>query len=505
MRLLLICLAFVVSAALIHAGPLTQNSRPNIVYVLTDDLGYGDVHALNPDRGKIPTPNLDRLCAEGMAFTDCHASSALCSPSRYSLLTGRYNWRSRLQFGVLGGESEPLIAPGRLTVAEFLKQHGYVTAAMGKWHLGLKFDKSDYTKHIADGPLQHGFDHFYGICASLDMPPYVFIEDDRFTEIPSANKGFPSFIYGINAGAGPTRPGPAAPDFDAVDVLPKLTGKAADYIRERGADQKVFFLYLALPSPHTPLVPTKEWQGKSGLGPYGDYVMETDWSVGQVFKAIDDAGLRDKTLVMFASDNGCAPIIGVHQLEAAGHYPSGQFRGYKTDIWEGGHRIPFMVRWPGIIKPGSRSEQVVCLADFLATCADMLHATLPDNAGEDSVSLWPALLGTDRQPLHEAIVNHSGPGRFGIRKGNWKLELCAGSGGGSQPHDDAALKQGLPPIQLYNMHDDVGEKVNIEGKNGETVTNLLNLLEKYVADGRSTPGARQTNDVPVDIWHAKSR
>ena len=503
MRLLSICLTFGIVAAAIQAASAAPAEQPNIVYILTDDLGYGDVHALNPERGKIPTPNLDQLRADGMMFSDCHASSALCTPSRYSILTGRYNWRTRLQFGVLNGDSKPLIKAGRLTVAEFLKQHGYVTAAMGKWHLGLEFDQNDFAKPITDGPLQHGFDYYYGISASLDMPPYVFIENDRFTEVPTVKKKFPSFMYGTNAGPGPARLGPAAADFEAVDVLPKLTGKAVDYIHERGSDKKVFFLYLALPSPHTPLVPTKEWQGKSGLGPYGDYVMETDWSVGQVLKAIDNAGLRGKTLVMFASDNGCAPYIGVHNLEAMGHFPSAQFRGYKTDIWEGGHRIPFLARWPGTIKPGARSDQIACLVDLLATCADILHVKLPDNAGEDSVSLLPVFQGTDQKPLHEAIVNHSGPGRFAIRKGDWKLELCPGSGGSSQPNDARAAQEGLPAIQLYNMHDDIGEKVNSEGANGQIVTNLLHLLEKYVADGRTTPGQPQTNDVPVDIWHSK--
>lgn len=497
----LLLLAAAVSA---YAGPPASATRPNIVYILADDLGYGDVHALNPERGKIATPNLDRLCAQGMAFTDCHASSSLCTPSRYSLLTGRYDWRTRLQKGVLHGESEPLIAPARLTVGQFLQQHGYVTAALGKWHLGMQFNKQDFSQPITDGPRQHGFDYFFGLLASLDMPPYVFVENDHFTKIPSATKQFPSFMYGTNAVRGPTRLGPAAPDFEAVDVLPQLTTKAVDYIGTRGKDKQPFFLYLALPSPHTPLVPTKAWQGKSCLGPYGDYVMETDWSVGQVLKALEEAGLRDNTLVMFASDNGFAPYVGAHNFEAMGHYPSAQFRGYKTDIWDGGHRIPFLVRWPARIKPHSQSAQIVCLTDLLATCADILQAKLPDNAGEDSVSLLPALLGVDQQPLHEAIVNHSGGnGRFALRQGHWKLELCPGSGGGGKPGDAEALKQGLPPIQLYNMRDDVGEKINIQGQNAEIITQMVKVLEKYVAEGRSTPGRLQTNDVPVDIWHAK--
>ncbi|HEY1787093.1 MAG TPA: arylsulfatase [Verrucomicrobiae bacterium] len=487
-----------------HASSLPAGQEPNIVYVLCDDLGYGDVHAFNPDRCKIATPNMDRLRDQGMAFTDCHAVSSLCTPSRYGILTGRYSWRTRLQHGVLGGESPPLIEPGRLTVAGFLQERGYLTAGIGKWHLGLQFDTNDYAQPITDGPRQHGFDYYFGLSASLDIPPYDYFENDHWTEVPSARKAFPSFVYGtLNSGPGPVRPGRASPDFDAVNVLPNCTRKAIDYIRQRGADKKPFFLYLALPSPHTPLVPEKQWQGKSPLGPYGDYVMETDWAVGQVMDAVDRAGLGDNTLVMMASDNGFAPNVGSHKFEAVGHYPSAQFRGYKTDIWDGGHRIPFLVRWPGKIKPGSRSDQIVGLWDLMATCADILHVKLPANAGEDSVSLLPAFLGEDHGPLHpdNTIVNQSGGnGRFAIRQGKWKLELCPGSGGGSRPRDPEALREGLPSIQLYNMHDDVGERVNIEASNRQVVTNLVKLLEKYVANGRSTLGPPQTNDVPVNIW-----
>lgn len=520
MRRISITLASLIFATSLSAQS-TSADHPNIVYILCDDLGYGDVHALNPDRCKIATPNIDRLGTEGMIFTDCHASSSICSPSRYSILTGRYDWRTRLQHGVLGGDSEPLIEPGRLTVAGLLKQNGYTTAIIGKWHLGLQFDRDDYAKPITDGPLQHGFDYFFGIAASLDMSPYDYIENNHWTEVPSARKKFPSFIYGtINAGPGPNRLGPAAPDFDAVNVLPDFTHRAVNYIGQRGADKKPFFLFLTLPSPHTPLVPSKEWQGKSSIGPYGDYVMETDWAVGQVLKAIDRADLRSNTIAIFASDNGAAPYIDVEKLETAGHYPSAQFRGYKSDIWDGGQRIPFIVRWPGKIEPGSQSRQIVGLFDLIATCADILHAKLPDNAGEDSVSLLPAFLGIDMQPLHEnnAIVNHSGGnGRFGVRQDKWKLELCPGSGGWGKPGDAEALKEGLPIFQLYNLDNDIGEQTNLlhitmegeqprfeMGKYGPVVTNLVKLLENYVANGRSTPGALQTNDVPVDIWSDKS-
>lgn len=486
-------LAYLLVSALLFLPTILRAAdaptHPNIVYILCDDLGYGDVHALNPQRGKIPTPNIDRLIAEGMAFTDCHSGSSVCTPTRYGILTGRYAWRTRLQKGVLSGMGEPLIAPNRLTVATLLKQHGYTTAALGKWHLGLRFGPQKWTDRMEDGPLQHGFDTFFGISASLDMPPFAYIENDRFTQPPTETKTF-------------KRTGPAAKDFEAVNVVPDLVRKADGYIGSHAAAAKSghpFFLYVALTSPHTPLVPSPQWQGKSPLGPYGDFVMETDWAAGQILQSLDKAGLSDDTLVIFTSDNGCAPYIGVHELEAKGHYPSAEFRGYKSDIWDGGHRIPFVARWPGKTKPGSHSDQVVCLTDLIATCADLLSQKLPDDAAEDSVSLLPALVGKDTAPLREAVVHHSMDGRFAIRQGRWKLELCAGSGGWESPKEPAALKQGLPPIQLYDMSTDVGEQRNVESANPDTVQRLYKLLKHYVQDGRSTPGAPQKNDAPIEL------
>jgi arylsulfatase A len=490
MTLWLIAALLVTLALTLPARAEAERKLPNIVFILCDDLGYGDVHVLNPQRGKIPTPNIDRLASQGMVFTDAHAGSSVCTPSRYGILTGRYCWRTKVQSGVLNGDSGPIIAPDRITVGALLKQHGYATACLGKWHLGLKFGPKMYADPITDGPLQHGFDYFFGISASLDMPPFAYIENDRFTQVPTVTKKW-------------VRSGPAAADFEAVDVLPALGHKAVDYIAGRAGGAKAgkpFFLYLAFTSPHTPLVPSPQWQGKSPLGPYGDFVMQTDSTAGEVLAALDSAGVADNTLVIFTSDNGCAPYIGVDKLEAQGHFPSAEFRGYKSDIWDGGHRIPFIARWPGKVKPASSSDQLICLSDLLATCAEMTGTKLPDNAGEDSVSILPALSGTDKAPLREAVVHHSINGLFAIRQGNWKLELCAGSGGWGKPGDAAALKQGLPPIQLYDMTKDVGEKTNVQSAYPETVERLTKLLEKYVADGRSTPGAVQKNDVPVVIF-----
>src|SRR4051794_41100299 len=307
-----VLVAFALTQACRAADP--PPGKPNIVFILCDDLGIGDVHAFNPQRGKIQTPNIDRLAAEGMMFSDAHGSSAVCTPTRYSILTGRYNWRSRLQSGVLGGMSDPLIARGRKTVGGFLKDQGYMTACIGKWHLGLGFGTPRLASPLTDGPLQHGFDHFFGISASLDMPPFAYIEDDHFTEAPTVTKKW-------------VRAGPAAPGFEAVDVLPTLTRKATEYVRARGkAGEPPYFLYLTFTSPHTPIVPTPQWKGKSGLGDYADFVMQTDSAVGDVLRAIADSGQRDNTIVYFASDNGCSPAAKPQDLEGLGHYPSAQFR-----------------------------------------------------------------------------------------------------------------------------------------------------------------------------------
>lgn len=479
----LILLASLLSCAGIRAEEPSA-PKPNIVFILCDDLGYGDVRCLNPQRGKIATPHIDRLAEQGMAFTDAHSSSAVCTPTRYGILTGRYNWRTRLQKHVLGGFDKPLIAAERLTVPAMLKQNGYHSACIGKWHLGLTLagqePKFDLSQPVKDGPLTRGFDYFFGISASLDMPPFAYIENDRFTQEPTVTKAW-------------GRSGPAAPDFEARDVLPELTRKAVEYIGRRSAAKQPFFLYLPLTSPHTPVVPAQEWQGKSSLGGYGDFVMQTDWALGEVLAALDKNGIAANTLVIFTSDNGCAPYIGVDKLEKQGHYPSANLRGYKADLWDGGHRVPFIARWPGKVKPATRSAQPVCLTDLMATSAEIVGAKLPDNAGEDSVSILPALLDPAAKPVREAIVHHSINGAFAIRQGQWKLLLCAGSGGWAKGGNSGET------TQLYDMAQDPGEQSNQAEAQPEIVRRLTALLEKYVADGRSTPGTAQQNDAPILI------
>jgi arylsulfatase A-like enzyme len=435
-------------ALLLAKLAFAADAKPNIVVILADDLGIGDVKCFNPD-GKIATPHLDKLATDGMMFTDAHSGSAVCSPTRYGLMTGRYAWRSKLKNGVLGGLSPRLIEPGRLTVASMLKDEGYRTGCVGKWHLGMDWvvkpgkavtelgiesadqvHNVDYTQPIKNGPTSVGFDYYFGISASLDMVPYAYIENDRVTKDPTEEKSFLMMLG--RDGGGSTRKGPAAPGFDASNVLPDLTSKAVEFIGDRAGDAKKgkpFFLYLPLASPHTPIYPLKEWQNKSGLNFYADFVMATDWSVGEIMKALDKHGLTDDTLLIVTSDNGCSPQAKFDELLKKNHNPSLMYRGTKADIYEGGHRVPFLVRWPGKVKAGSKYDQTIWLGDVPATCAEVVGAKIAEDAAEDSVSIVPALLGKTEKPIHEAVVHHSINGSFAIREGHWKLCLCPGSGG----------------------------------------------------------------------------
>jgi arylsulfatase A-like enzyme len=474
---------------------------PSIVYILADDLGYGDVRCLNP-AGKIATPHLDRLAAQGMLFTDAHSGSSVCTPTRYGILTGRYAWRSRLKRNVLLGYAPRLIEPGRLTVPALLGKHGYYTACVGKWHLGMDWPlkdggtargdgdawKVDYTKPIRNGPLAVGFDRYFGISASLDMAPFAFIDNDRTRGVPNVERTV-------------VRKGPGTRDFEASDVLPTLTREAVGIIHARAAEVKKgkpLFLYLALNSPHAPIVPAAGWKGRSKLNAYADFVMQTDDAVGQVLAALEKTGLAEHTLVIFTSDNGCSPVAGIAELVKKGHHPSYHFRGHKADIFEGGHRIPLLVRWPGKVKPASRSDELTCLTDLMRTCADIIGIKLSDEAGEDSVSMLPALLGKATGPLREAAVHHSFNGSFAIRQGKWKLCLCPDSGGWSAPRP-GKHKKGLPDVQLYDLEKDPGEKTNLHDRHPEVVARLTRLLQKYADDGRSTAGKPQKNTTPVQL------
>ena len=490
-----------------QAQSAPSTARPNIVYILADDLGYGDLSCLNPD-GKINTPNIDSIAQAGMVFTDAHSGSAVCTPTRYGVMTGRYAWRTRLKRGVLGGWSRPLMSADRMTVASMLKENGYRTGCVGKWHLGWEWaltdetaavenwgmnaENVDFSKPIKRGPSTMGFDYTFMIPASLDMAPYVYVENDRVTAMP--DRTIPS-----SGGKEFWRSGVIAPDFEHVDVLPTLTKKAVGFIDAQAGDEP-FFLYFPLTAPHKPISPSADFQGQSGLNEWGDFVMQVDWTVGQVLDALKRKGLEKNTLIIMTSDNGATPGADFAFLGERGHDPSYVFRGHKADLFEGGHRIPFIAKWPGRIEPGSISDETICLTDLMATSADIVDYGLPGHAGEDSVSILPALLAKPfEKPLREATVHHSLNGSFSIRKGKWKLLLSPGSGGWSAPKPGSPEAKALPPVQLYDLEEDIGETINLHDTHPEVVKELTNLLQGYVDRGRSTPGPQQSNEGKTPI------
>jgi arylsulfatase A-like enzyme len=464
------------AAALPPQAP-APSTRPNVVYILADDLGWGDLGCYNP-ASRIPTPNADRLAGQGVRFTDMHSPSAVCTPTRYGILTGRYCWRTSLKSGVLWGYSPNLIERGRLTVASMLRSQGYATGALGKWHLGLGDQpKADYDQPLRPCPRDHGFDYFFGIPASLDMDPYVWVENDRAVERPTAKTEGRNDPRGVF-----WRGGPIAPSFKLEEVLPTLTGKAVDFIRERAARPQPFFLYLALTAPHTPWLPTAPFRGRSGAGDYGDFAVHVDDTLGQVLRALDDSKAAQNTLVVFTSDNGAHWTP--QDKDRFPHRANASWRGMKADIQEAGHRIPFLARWPGRIPAGSVSDELGCLTDLLATLADLLHVKLPRNAAEDSYSLLPALEGKRGKPLREAIVHHSSEGLFAIRQGDWKLIEGRGSGGFTNPKR-IEPKPGEPPGELYNLRTDPQESKNVYPDHPEVVARLSSLLDLYRKQGFS--------------------
>ncbi|MEP5338149.1 MAG: arylsulfatase [Algibacter sp.] len=471
------------------ANNVFAQKTPNIVYIICDDLGYGDVQVLNPEKGKILTPQIDAFAKESMTFTDAHSASAVCTPSRYAILTGRYAWRSRLQKGVLSGgdELEPLIAEQLETVPAMLKKAGYNTAAIGKWHLGFNFvnDKGESYEiydgkkilgapigaTVPNGPITRGFDSYIGFHHSRVME--TVIKNDKVVD-----------------------------KMPPIKMLQFLGDHTIDYIDKASQEKEPFFLYLALNSPHSPVVPSKEWQGKSGMGDYADFVMETDDVVGRVLDALKKNGIADNTLVFFTSDNGCSyPVAKGHKLEKDfGHYPSANFRGYKSDIWEGGHRIPFMVRWPEKIEANSKNDKLVCQTNLMATCAEIVGLNVSKNVGVDSYSILPMLKNKKAKTDYNLVVHHSINGKFSIRNKKWKLEFTPGSGGWTNPKDNIARTKNLPEIQLYNMKCDEEETTNVYNKHSRIVKKLTKKLKQIVENGRTTSGEFQENDVAIDIF-----
>lgn len=487
----------------LHAA---EPPRPNIIYILADDLGYGDLGCYNRD-SKIPTPNLDRLATEGLRFTDAHAPDAVCTPTRYGFLTGRYCFRSRLKSGVLPPWGAPLIEEGRLTVPELLRQHGYATACIGKWHLGWRWPTKDglppssrdgignvdFTKPIANGPTTRGFDTYFGVDLP-NYPPYCFLENDRTVGVPSV--AAPLTKGGFN------RPGPMVPGWNLTNIMPEITARAVRYVENAAKSSRPFFLYFPLTAPHYPVVPTAEFKGRSRAGDYGDFVAQVDGTVGAVLAALTRTSLATNTLVIFTSDNGpeCVEIDpGAYQrIQDFDHRSMDGLRGVKRDAWEGGHRVPFLARWPGRIPAGAVSEETICHVDFMATCAALLGAKLPPNAGEDSYNILPVLLGEKRdRPIREATVLHGGDGKFAIRQGDWVLIDTRSGDGNGQRGEPAWFKQERGYTTnafaggLYNLRSDLSQRRNLYGEKPEIVERLKTLLEKYKTEGRSAPGPPQ--------------
>lgn len=468
------------AASLAVRGNAAAADRPNIVFILADDLGWGDLSSYNPNTA-VPMPHADRLTREGMRFNDMHSSSAVCTPSRYSILTGRYCWRTRLKKGVLNGYSPNLIEPGRLTVPAMLKKLGYYTAGVGKWHLGLGTDeKADFSKPLHPCPTDHGFDYYFGIPASLDMDPYLYFENDHAVEQPTATTPGSKEPRGVF-----WRAGARAPHFELDHTLPTLTSKVVSLLDERAAHpDQPFFLYFAMTAPHTPWLPTQEYRGKSKAGDYGDFVCEVDAMLGRVLDTLEQKGLARNTLVIFTSDNGADWKI--EDLARFAHRANADWKGEKADIWEGGHRIPFLVRWPGHVRPGAVTNELGCLSDFMATAAAITGVNLPNDAAEDSYNLLPAFLEKNSRPIRPDIIHHSITGVFSLRRGSWKLEQGLGSGGFSAPQSVPADPRG-PKGQLYDLAHDPAELNNLYQKRPDIVDSLATLLEKYKSEGHSRP------------------
>jgi arylsulfatase A len=472
--------------------------RPSVIFVMADDLGIGDVTPTNPNC-KIQTPHLQKMADEGLTFLDAHTPSSVCTPTRYGLLTGRYNWRSRLARGVLSGTSEHLIPADRPTLGHLMRASGYHTAMIGKWHLGWDWHQSDgnidFTQPVLNGPDINGFDRYYGHCGSLDMPPYVWVDTGRVTALPEREEG----VTKKEDPYGWYREGPIAPDFKIDEVLPHLFDRSIAHIKERAEEAKAgkpFFLYLPLPAPHTPIVPLPPFKDSSGLNPYADFVVQVDHHMGQLLAVIQEAGLDDNTLVIFTSDNGCSPEANFEVLAKHDHHPSSGYRGHKADLYEGGHRVPFIARWPGRITAGRTTDALVCLTDIYSTLEQITGQPRQALGGEDGFSLLPVFEGAETSG-RDTLISHSIGGSFAIRQGLWKLCLSAGSGGWSSPTEAVAKKQGLPSMQLFHLGDDPGETINIAAENPQQVNALLRLLAQQVERGRCTPGEAVANDREV--------
>jgi len=518
------------------ASALHAAGKPNIVFILADDLGIGDVNCYGGDRCLIDTPNIDALAAEGIRFTDAHVNASYCGPTRRALMTGRLNWRfgptvNSGPWGFVG----PRPNTENFTLGKLLKNAGYRTGYVGKWHLGTTMTtldgKSqgptnvDFTKPLKYGPIQFGFDDSFILPGSLDMFPYAFARNHGWQGEITAQKGWSAF----------NRVGPAEKDFLDHEVLETFYTEAETFLQKQTAAEP-FFLFLALTAPHTPTSPGVKWQGKSKLGVYGDFVMEVDHSVKRVMDALKAKGLDENTLVIFSSDHGPAPYAGnilkatpdqISQLEAKGHFPSGPHRGYKFSIYEGGLRVPFIARWPGVVPEGETCDALVSMSDLMATFAELTEAELEDDQAPDSISFAnllrdPNAEGTRTDLIMQSVV------QFAIRDGDWKLCLCPGSGvppnsgnaAGNDPLPTFAWKKALeqfeekpteadllkaPFVQLFDLSKDPHEDHNLAAEHPGQVEKMVALLKSQIENGRSTPGPKLSNDKNVKIVNAADK
>lgn len=512
--------------------------KPNVMLIFVDDLGVGDVSAFNPE-SKIQTENIDNIAKQGMKFTDSHATSSVCSPSRYGLLTGRYNWRSRLKSYVLPGDSEALIEEDRKTMPQMLKEEGYNTAAVGKWHLGLGwqftgekdfekygldpaeydnpqvqhgrdgiFDASegiydfegldiDFSKPITFGPNQIGFDYFYGTPASLDQPPFVIIENDRVTEEPTGVTGEKNLDRQGATQQQLWQNGVIASNFVHKEVPGQMQDKVLDLIDDYSEEDDPFFIYYPNHLVHQPLIPTEEFEGKSGIGIYGDFVLQLDHYVGEIEAKLKEKGIYEDTILIFTSDNGASPVAGFDHLKGEGHNPNMDYRGAKFDIWEGGHREPTVISYPRMIKPGLETNSMVSHSDIYGTLAEILDVDVEDDAAEDSISNLPLWTG-EAASVRDDIVHSSANGGFSIRRGFWKLTMVK-DGGGAGPQG----KEEFEAHELFDLRDDLSEGHNIINEHPDLVEDLTNSLKKYIEKGRSTEGDEQANNFsnPSGEWN----
>jgi arylsulfatase A-like enzyme len=492
-------------SALVEGGH--ADSLPNVVFILADDMGYDSVSAFNDQLGGLSTPELDKMVSQGVYFSDAHSGSSVCTPTRYGLLTGRYCWRSRLKTEVLWTYGQPLIEADQLTLPELLKTAGYQTGMIGKWHLGIGWmtadgkrangdlrdndkiwanakDKVfaaeariDWSKPFEGGPCDHGFDYYFGVDLP-NMAPYTWLENRHVVDAPTVQKPPKSVMFGD--------PGMMKEGWQLEDVLPSLQEKACTWISQAAKKPDPYFIYVPLTSPHTPISPSEEFAGKSGISSYVDFVMQTDHVVGKIIDAVEASGEGENTLIIFSSDNGTAAAAQFKSLENKGVNIRNHFRAQKGSIYEGGHRVPLIMRWPKTISAGTRLDQTVCLTDFLATFAEMTGRELKEHEGVDSCSLWPLMTGAEKSlPNHPHVVSHSYSGQFSIRDGEWKLVLPRRSG--DKP-------------ELYNLNSDMKENENLADQYPERCRQMTSVLKGYVEEGRSTSGPGQLNHDGQISW-----